>query len=335
MLIVLISLVGAGLTAAHAANASTIWTLTVSLTGSGSGRVVSSPAGIDCPSACSAPFADGSGVTLTATPDSRSSFGNWQYNAPRGCLGEDDQPCTLLMNRNIAGDASFVSTQVTVGVGGTGSGTVTSSPTGIDCATTCAAKFVPGSDVFLHAAPDSRSAFSGWSGGCSGVTLTCDLVLNADLWTKATFTKLPPPYPSRAVPLARRTKTSGCNLRRGLPDRGCTPGAIYTDVGQVQLCTPAYAAKISVRPIPDKSAVFRDYGIPPAKRGRYAIDHLVPLDLGGSNTIANLWPQSLPASNAKNRLERTLYRQVCTGQIGLRTAQRAIASNWIVLDKHV
>lgn len=54
-----------------------VFTLSVSLTGSGAGGVTSNPAGIDCGSTCSASFAGGTSVTLTASPTPGSTFGGW------------------------------------------------------------------------------------------------------------------------------------------------------------------------------------------------------------------------------------------------------------------
>jgi TolB protein len=84
---------------------------------------------------------------------------------------------------------------VTVSKAGTGSGTVTSSPAGIDCGATCSAQFADGSSVTLTAAAGSGSTFEGWSGGgCSG-TGTCMLVLNGDVNVTASFAHQPPPVP--------------------------------------------------------------------------------------------------------------------------------------------
>ncbi len=58
----------------------------------------------------------------------------------------------------------------------------------------------------------------------------------------------------------------------------------------------------------------------------------MPLELGGSNSIRNLWPEadSVAADGAasKDRLENQLHALVCTGQLSLPTAQQAVASNW-------
>ncbi len=67
---------------------------------------------------------------------------------------------------------------------GTGSGTV--SGPGISCGSTCAANFIQGSSVSLTPSPDANTAFSGWSGACSG-TGTCDLIMNAHKSVTALF----------------------------------------------------------------------------------------------------------------------------------------------------
>ena len=51
---------------------------------------------------------------------------------------------------------------------GRGTGTVTSSPTGINCGSTCSSSYVQGSSVTLTAQPAKGSTFAGWSGICTG-----------------------------------------------------------------------------------------------------------------------------------------------------------------------
>ena len=53
---------------------------------------------------------------------------------------------------------------------GAGSGTVTSSPVGINCGATCSASFNNGTSVTLTATPDAGSTFNGWSGDGTGTT---------------------------------------------------------------------------------------------------------------------------------------------------------------------
>jgi phospholipase C len=77
---------------------------------------------------------------------------------------------------------------LTVIPGGTGSGSVSSSPSGINCGTTCNANFNAGTQVTLSAAPATNSIFAGWSGGgCSGANSTCTLTMNASQQVTATF----------------------------------------------------------------------------------------------------------------------------------------------------
>ena len=77
--------------------------------------------------------------------------------------------------------------QLTVATSGTGGGSITSSPSGINCGTTCVASFSAGAVVELTAAPASNATFGGWSGGCSG-TSTCSVTINAATSVGAKFT---------------------------------------------------------------------------------------------------------------------------------------------------
>lgn len=70
---------------------------------------------------------------------------------------------------------------------GDGTGTVTSTPIGIDCGSTCSATFIHNTTITLSAASAADSIFSGWSGaGCSG-TDTCSVTLDISHWVAATF----------------------------------------------------------------------------------------------------------------------------------------------------
>ena len=85
-------------------------------------------------------------------------------------------------------------------------------------------------------------------------------------------------------------------------------------------------------PESEKNQVYAEYGIKHHKTGEYEVDHLVSLELGGSNEIANLWPEAAsptPGFHQKDRYENYLHAQVCSGAISLEEAQRRIATNWL------
>jgi hypothetical protein len=82
-------------------------------------------------------------------------------------------------------------TTVTVSKVGTGSGTISSTPAGINCGTACSATYVAGTLVTLVATPDTGSVFNGWSGtGCAG-TAPCIFAGNAPVAVTANFAKTP------------------------------------------------------------------------------------------------------------------------------------------------
>ncbi|KJU86467.1 protein containing DUF1566 [Candidatus Magnetobacterium bavaricum] len=75
---------------------------------------------------------------------------------------------------------------------GTGSGTVTSSPAGINCGSTCSASFYPDTSVTLTATADSGSTFTGWSVDCTGTSSTCPVTMSAAKNVTATFATVAP-----------------------------------------------------------------------------------------------------------------------------------------------
>ncbi|MGZ4257281.1 MAG: InlB B-repeat-containing protein [Gaiellaceae bacterium] len=164
-------------------------TLTVSKYGTGTGTVTSSPAGIDCGATCSRTYTHGTVVTLTAIPSPGSSFLQWLGDCP-----DLEGPCTVTMSQNRTVDAVFDQEppqDLTVSKTGTGSGTVTSNPAGIDCGSSCSHAFVYGTQVTLTATPSSGSTFTGWSDDCSG-TGSCTLTMSTYRFVTAGFTAKPP-----------------------------------------------------------------------------------------------------------------------------------------------
>jgi hypothetical protein len=163
--------------------------LTVSTSGTGSGSVTSSPSGIDCGSTCSASFEDGTIVTLTATPAAGSTFGGWSGG---GCSGSGSCQVTMSAAESVTAMFDPVATvTLTVVRAGSGGGTVTSAPAGIDCGSSCSATFAPGAHVTLTAAPANHSRFEGWSGACASTSTTCTVTLSAAGSVTATFAAVP------------------------------------------------------------------------------------------------------------------------------------------------
>jgi Divergent InlB B-repeat domain len=299
--------------------------LSVSKSGSGSGTITSSPAGIDCGAVCTQSFTLGTVVSLTAAPDETSTFAGWAGE----CSGTGACTVTLDADRSVA--AAFTAfPKLSVAKAGNGNGTVTSTPSGIDCGTSCSAAFAPGTKVALSAAPDARSLLAGWSGACSGSTSACVVSTAVDTDAAVTFFALP----TRTMLLGRRTRVRGCRSAGPLPDRRCSPGAVYADATLQLICTPGYAAKMNVLPAAERNIVYAEYRVPRSRRASFEIDHIVPVEIGGSNAVGNLYAEPgrpAPGFRVKDKLERRLEQLVCARKVPLGAMQRAIATDWVAL----
>lgn len=143
----------------------------------------------------------------------------------------------------------------------------------------------------------------------------------------------------RTVLLGPRTRTRGCSLGPD-PDRRCSPGAFYSRLTRAVICARGFRTN-SIRNVPrsEKLTVEREYGLAPVDYGRaLEIDHIVPLELGGSNALANLFPERAnahPGYHAKDRLENELHRLVCARRVNLVAARAGIARNWQGLYRKV
>ena len=121
-----------------------------------------------------------------------------------------------------------------------------------------------------------------------------------------------------------------------LPDPKMTPGATLP-VTRDDIAVPGYTKKVRNVPLDVKRQVYAEYGIASHKPGEYEVDHLISLELGGSNSIKNLWPQSYLTqpwnAHVKDALENELHDEVCSGKLDLATAQHDIATDWITAYK--
>jgi len=157
--------------------------LTVTRSGAGSGTVTSTPSGINCGIDCSETYAPATVVTLTAAPTVGSVFSGWSGG---GCSGTGS--CVVTMNAATTVNAQFDPAMytLTTNIGGVGTGTVTSSPAGINCGVDCSENYVAGTFVTLTAIAAPGSYFIGWSGGCSGTGI-CNVTMNSSQTVTAIF----------------------------------------------------------------------------------------------------------------------------------------------------
>ncbi|MBI4500786.1 MAG: HNH endonuclease [Gemmatimonadetes bacterium] len=123
-----------------------------------------------------------------------------------------------------------------------------------------------------------------------------------------------------------------------LNDLAVTPGKIERDATLALICVPGYTSQPGVRHVTPatKRQVYDIYGAtrvgnPPEPSSCCEVDHLISLELGGSNDLENLWPQPYPDAIEKDKVENALHWLVCHGRVGLRRAQRGIAQNWVEL----
>jgi hypothetical protein len=154
--------------------------LTVGRSGDGSGSVTSQPAGISCGPACGLGFLAGTKVTLTAKADAGSAFMGWSGD----CSGAQ-LTCNVVLDaaRNVG---AVFAKEKKLAVGLHGRGSVTSSPAGIDCGSSCSALFPPGMVIALTPTVADGWVFTHWDGACTG-TAECAVTLSADAVVQAFF----------------------------------------------------------------------------------------------------------------------------------------------------
>lgn len=166
--------------------------LRVILTGAGQGKVTSSDGKINCPPQCTAKYKPNTPVTLQADAAAGSAFDGWGGD----CSGSGrNNTCTIVMNGDKTVTASFSpGATLTVKKSGTGSGTVKSDPSGIDCGTDCTETYRkdPPQEVKLTATPDPDSAVSTWIGCDSFSENTCWVKVSRDKTVTVTFLKSVP-----------------------------------------------------------------------------------------------------------------------------------------------
>ena len=156
--------------------------LEVDTTGSGSGRVTSNPAGINCGSTCTHDYEIGKRITLTAAPDANAKFVGWG-----GACSGSQNTCKVTITDALSVTAEFALKEFTLEVQTDGPGKVTSNPAGINCGSTCTHDYEIGKRITLTAAPDANAKFVGWGGACSGSQNTCEVTITDALSVTAEF----------------------------------------------------------------------------------------------------------------------------------------------------
>jgi uncharacterized repeat protein (TIGR02543 family) len=181
---------------------------TLAISKEGLGTVTSDPAGIDCGVTCVFDFDYNQVVTLSAQPDEGYSFAGW---SGADCSGTGT--CTVTMVRAWSITAVFSSGKpiLTIFKPGTGSGTVTSEPAGINCGAVCSHEFSRDQQVTLTAQALSGSLFTGWTGCSSQSGSKCWVTMSRDQNITALFNRGEAPrktvliYPSGSIAVKKAT----------------------------------------------------------------------------------------------------------------------------------
>jgi len=169
-------------------------------------------------------------------------------------------------------------------------------------------------------------------------------------WILHVTTPKPPPAPPAQVAAPSASATSPSTVaptytgpsfpipplhfdpvHAALPNPTLTPGDTLPGATVEDVCTPGWAKEHRSVTESMRDQVYAEY-----KRTQgpscCEVDHVVPLELGGSNDIKNLWPQPYdprPGAYEKDSLENELHKRVCKVEMPLADAQKCIESNWV------
>jgi hypothetical protein len=158
------------------------------------------------------------------------------------------------------------------------------------------------------------------------------------------------------APTAHVTGTYPARCVRGvaddprLPVMSCTPGSVRSDITDATkaatICNPHWSTSTIRAPKAEtdrlKTIAMAAYGVPASARSTTELDHDVPLWLGGSNDVSNLWAERSDLAgqgfrNSKDNVETRLHSAVCgripgMRPVPLRDAQVAIARDWVTAE---
>lgn len=160
-----------------------------------------------------------------------------------------------------------------------------------------------------------------------------------------------------------RAQSGGLAIPNAVITRCASPSTPLSDcvrpVSHDELCTPGAAARARNVPYEEKSLIFAAYflptsltpvgllvlagrapvpqdvgllrlsgSVPALVRRQFVVDHLIPIELGGNNTPANLWPQPREEAKGKDVFEDALHFAVCNNELTLSDAQERIRRDW-------
>lgn len=139
------------------------------------------------------------------------------------------------------------------------------------------------------------------------------------------------PQPSRVIPHPTGSLAPGkAGTAAMYPDPALTPGDTFPGVTIQQVCVSGYSKGVRNVTSDEKRAVYDRYRVADTP-GAYEVDHFIPLALGGSNALTNLWPEPYappPGAHEKDKVEDYLHRAVCDGRMTLDAAQHEIRTDW-------
>lgn len=195
--------------------------LLVNTSGTGAGRIISSPVGIDCPGDCVESFAAGAQVLLSPAPSPGSSFAGWSGDS-------DCADGSVTMNGNRSCTATFTATAAayTLSISKTGSGTVSSSDGGVNCGGACTQTYVAGTTVTLTASAASGWSFSSWSGNCSGGPVV-QVAMSSNRSCTANFLQMPTSTPETTTGIATGISATSATLNGTVNPHGLATTAFF------------------------------------------------------------------------------------------------------------
>ncbi len=122
------------------------------------------------------------------------------------------------------------------------------------------------------------------------------------------------------------------------PDEALTPGDVFDVTGE-QVCVKGYSSSVRDVSLKTKKLVYEEYGVSyPQSKGAYEVDHFIPLELGGSNDIKNLFlepAEPRPGFHEKDVVENYLHDEVCKSRETLEKAQEEIRIDWYKVYKRI